>query len=107
MKKFKHWLIRKLGGCLPDRKEIWLTKTVVKPVKVFAEHEEFGFAELKRRFPAYDVDEYVKAALARGIAEQLSLRGLWEVKQSYDTFTDTTRFIASIEVIPQERSKGE
>jgi hypothetical protein len=106
MKKFKHWLIRKLGGCLPDRKEIRLTKTVVNPITVSAAHEEFAFDCMKKKYPVYDVYAHIREILAREIAQQLFLHELCEVKQSYDEFTDRTLFVASIKVIPQERSEG-
>lgn len=107
MNKFKHWLIRKLGGCLPDEKEIRLTKTVVKPVKVSAVHEEFAYDELKRRHPVYDVVAHIERTITHKIVERLINLGLIEVEQSYDDFTGITRFTTSIEVIPQQRSKDE
>jgi hypothetical protein len=43
MKKFKHWLIKKLGGCLKTDKTIVLTKTMINTETVNAEVEVNGY----------------------------------------------------------------
>ena len=98
MKKFKHWLIKKLGGCLKSDKTIVLTKTTTNTETVNAEFEVNGY----RPFATTEIEKF----LSHQIGQEIYLRGLCEVLYSYDEITDKTRYKCVVCVLDQERSEG-
>ena len=102
MKKFKHWLIKKLGGCLPETREVCVTKRLVTPITISVVDEinldSFG------EFQQHTVNEAVRNILARKIGEELLLHELVIVTKKYDEFTGLTRFTANVVVMSKKWS---
>ena len=81
MKKFKHWLIRKLGGYVEIVPPAIVFKDKIEPVKISAS-VSVSIEELK-----YDreyTDNRVKQELAFNLGKQIIDQGLCEILRSYD-----------------------
>lgn len=101
IRKVKHWLIKKLGGCLPYERTVTVLKTTAEPITVYATHEtHIDYWKSKYHLMPDPKEEAVKQ-LCYQISQELFLRGLCDVKATYDSFTDKTRFVASVVVIPE------
>lgn len=105
MKKFKHWLIRKLGGYVEIVPPAIVFKDRIEPVKISAS-VSVPFEEWK--WDRLYADNRVKQELAFNLGKQIIDQGLCKILRSddYEYVFDCSHFKTSILVIPQGRSEG-
>ena len=105
MKKFKHWLIKKLGGYVEIVPPPIVFKHKIEPVKISAS-VSIPFEELK--YDRLYTDNCVKQELAFNLGKQIIDQGLCEILRSddYEYVFGCSYFNTSILVIPQGRSEG-
>lgn len=102
MKKFKHWLIKKLGGYVEIVPPAIVYKDKREPVKISA-LISVPFEELK--CDRLCADNRVKQELAFKLGKQIIDQGLCRILHSddYDYVSGCRNFNTSILVIPQGR----
>lgn len=102
MKKFKRWLIRKLGGHVEIVPPMIVFKDRIEPVKISA-LVNVPFEDLKLN--RLSADNRVKQELAFNLGKQIIDQGLCRIVR-FESASGCLYFKTSILVIPQERSEG-
>ena len=103
MKKFKHWLIRKLGGYVKEAPPM-ISERTIKPVEVCV--STCISLEHLQTFPEPIMEKEINQRCAESLARELINEGLCETMRTYEERFGYAVFKTGITVIPQERSEG-
>lgn len=103
MKKFKHWLIKKLGGYVIGTPPM-ISKHTMNPVAVFASTSIP--LEIVRKNPEGMVEMLVKEKCAEELARAIiRTKGLCDISRMYEERFGYAVFKVQVIVIPQEGNK--
>jgi hypothetical protein len=102
MKKFKHWLIKKLGGYVEVAPPI-ISQRTIEPVTIYVS-TGVPINELVYNFA---IENAVRESLAHQLAKEIINRGLCEIVRAEDPHLYVMNFKTSIKIIPQKWREGE
>lgn len=108
--RFKHWLIKKLGGYVQSSEEIKIGHYIATPVPVYAEFsipneclvrsQDFGRQRGFRRYDETDIEMMVEEAIAHKLAIEIAKNKLYDVQICEDRILNQTRYVAVANVLP-------
>ena len=117
--RFKHWLIKKLGGYVQSPEEIKIGHYIGTPVPVYAEFSipnEYLLVRPRdcyyknkdgfRRYDKTDIEIMIEEAIAHKLATEIAQKKLYDVQICEDRMLNKTRYVAVANVLLPLQREG-
>lgn len=98
-KKFKHWLIKKLGGCVIPSQELKITHQRSNIITTQSALTLFTFELARGRYRIEDIKNMLETKCARDIAKYIVCNGLYTLEQCENPMFDQVIYKATVQVV--------